>query len=280
MPTMKNNEFSAILNVYKPVGISPLDAINLIKEKHPALKNEKMTYAGRLDPMAEGVLLILAEKAVYEKDKYLKLDKEYEGEILFGFETDTYDILGMPKSIRQPTFTSRTVLGGMIKKLEGELALPLPPYSSYKIKGKSLFQWTREGKLDEIEIPMRQIKINSAEMLNLNEISGEKLLEIIEQKISLTKGDFRQKEILERWRDILKNDKTNYQIVKIKINCSSGTYIRSIAHHLGEELKIDATLFSCERSELENKKYSCGGILLNLKRTQVGKFNIKDSLRI
>ena len=53
-----------------------------------------MTYAGRLDPMASGVLLVLAGEETKNKDKYLGLDKEYDFEILFGFATDTYDILG------------------------------------------------------------------------------------------------------------------------------------------------------------------------------------------
>ena len=256
---MKNEELNNLFNVYKPIGISPLDVINLLKEKYPGLKSDKMTYAGRLDPMAEGVLLILAGKAVHEKEKYLKLDKEYGGEILFGFETDTYDILGLPKRDKQPT--SRTVLDGIIKNLEGEISLPLPPYSSYKINGKPLFQWAKEGKLDEIKIPMRQTKINSAEMLSLSEVSGEKLLKTIEQKINLIKGDFRQKEILAKWREVLNDDKNNYQVAKVKITCSSGTYIRSIAHHLGKELKIGSTLF-------------------NLTRTKVGYFDIKNSLRI
>ncbi|MEK7130743.1 MAG: pseudouridine synthase, partial [Patescibacteria group bacterium] len=140
---MKNNELKGVFNIHKPLGISPLDTIKTLKENHPELKDEKMTYAGRLDPMAEGVLLILAGKAVHKKEKYLKLDKEYEGEILFGFETDTYDILGLSKRKKQPT--SITVLDGIIKNLEGEISLPLPPYSSYKIKGKPLFQWAREG---------------------------------------------------------------------------------------------------------------------------------------
>ena len=76
-----------------------MDTIKLLKEKYPELKNEKMTYAGRLDPMAEGALIVLARNAIYEKERYLKMDKEYEGEILFGFETDTYDALGMPEKI-------------------------------------------------------------------------------------------------------------------------------------------------------------------------------------
>ena len=94
---MKKAGENNIFNVFKPIGISPLGAIKALKEKYPELKNEKMTYAGRLDPLAEGALLILAGNAVHEKEKYLKLDKEYEGEILFGFTTDTYDILGLPK---------------------------------------------------------------------------------------------------------------------------------------------------------------------------------------
>ena len=256
---MKNNELKGVFNIHKPLGISPLDTIKTLKENHPELKDEKMTYAGRLDPMAEGVLLILAGKAVHKKEKYLKLDKEYEGEILFGFETDTYDILGLSKRKKQPT--SITVLDGIIKNLEGEISLPLPPYSSYKIKGKPLFQWAREGKLSEIKIPMRQTKINSAEMLSLGKVSGKKLLSAIEQKISLIKGDFRQKEILAKWQKVLSGNKNDYQIAKIKISCSSGTYIRSVAHYLGKELKT-------------------GAVLLGLKRTRVGNFDIKNSLRI
>jgi len=271
-----------ILNIYKPVGISSLDAIKLLKEKYPELKNEKMTYAGRLDPMAEGALIVLAGNAVYEKEKYLKLDKEYEGEILFGFETDTYDVLGLSeKIIHYRRSMSIVKMRKILKSFEGEISLPLPPYSSYKIKGKPLFQWARKGKLSEIEIPIRQTKINSAKLLSLNEISGKNLMKTIEQKISSIKGDFRQKKILSRWQKMLPKScwsiKTvtfqtvkrreketlsrRFSLAKIKISCSSGTYIRSIAHHLGKELKI-------------------GGILLNLKRTKVGDFDIKNSEKI
>ena len=267
MPTMKKIGANNIFNIYKPVGISPLDAIKLLKEKSPKLKNEKMTYAGRLDPMAEGALIVLAGNAVYEKEKYLKLDKEYEGEILFGFETDTYDVLGLPeKIIHYRRSMSIIKIRKILKKLEGDISLPLPPYSSYKIKGKPLFQWAREGKLSEIEIPIRQTKINSTKLLSLNEISGKNLMKKIEQKISLIKGDFRQKKILSRWQKMLPKSCSSlktltFQTAKVKISCSSGTYIRSIAHHLGQELKT-------------------GGILLSLKRTRVGDFDIKNSEKL
>lgn len=256
-----------ILNVYKPVGISPLDAIKILKEKYLKLKDEKMTYAGRLDPMAEGVLILLAGNAVHEKEKYLKLDKEYEAEILFGFNTDTYDILGLSKKERPLPATSRLRLDVILKKLEGDICLPLPPYSSYKIKGKPLFQWAREEKLNEIEIPMRKTKIHSAELLGLDKISGQKLLEKIEQKINLIRGNFRQEKILKKWQEkMLPNlsdskNKEAFWTAKIKIKCSSGTYIRFIANDLGKKIKT-------------------GGVILSLTRTKVGEFEIKDSLRI
>lgn len=266
------HKLDKILNIYKPIGISPLDAIKALKEKYPELKDEKMTYGGRLDPLAEGVLILLAGNAVHEKEKYLKLDKEYEAEILFGFETDTYDILGLPKKNEQSTSISRLNLDIEIKKIEGEITLPLPPYSSYKIKGKPLFQWAREKKLNEIKIPKRKTMIYEIKLLSLKNISGQKLLEKIEQKINLINGDFRQKKILKQWQKMLPfpsdrrfagtfENQKEYQVAKIKIACSSGTYVRSIANELG-------------------RKLGTGGLILSLARTKVGAFDIKNSLQI
>ena len=247
-----------------------MDAIKTLKEKYPELKDEKMTYAGRLDPLAEGALLILAGNAVHEKEKYLKLDKEYEGEILFGFTTDTYDILGLPKKIKTTPYRhsmSIVEIRNDLNKFEGEISLPLPPYSSYKIKGKPLFQWSREGKLNKIEIPTQKTKIHSAELLSLDKISGQKLLETIKQKINLIQGDFRQKEILKKWQEKMlptlsdSKNKEAFWVAKIKIACSSGTYIRAVAFEIGKKMKT-------------------GGVILSLTRTKVGDFEIKDSLRI
>ena len=64
-------------------------------------KKIPMTYAGRLDPVAEGELLILIGEECKNKEKYLGLDKEYEVEILLGLTTDTYDILGLVTNISQ-----------------------------------------------------------------------------------------------------------------------------------------------------------------------------------
>src|SRR6266516_7262353 len=83
-----------LIIVNKPVGMTPLQAINEIKKHMPIVKNEKITYAGRLDPLAHGVLLLLIGEAVKKREEYLALPKTYEFEALLGIETDTYDILG------------------------------------------------------------------------------------------------------------------------------------------------------------------------------------------
>ena len=84
-----------ILNLYKERGETPLECIERFRRANPEYKNVPMSYAGRLDPMAEGVLIILAGEANKKKSDFLSLDKEYTFDVLFGFSTDTYDVLGV-----------------------------------------------------------------------------------------------------------------------------------------------------------------------------------------
>ena len=84
-----------VINVYKKCGETPLDCINKLKNDDSNLRFLPMTYAGRLDPLAEGVLFILIGDECHKKDEYLSLGKVYEVDILFGFATDTYDVMGV-----------------------------------------------------------------------------------------------------------------------------------------------------------------------------------------
>jgi len=252
---------SEILNIYKPIGLSPLEAIKRFIEQNRAYKGLKMTYAGRLDPMAEGVLLVLTGAAVHKKDRYLKMDKEYEAEVLFGFETDTYDILGLPLKMKMGKISNKNIKQN-IEKFHGEISLPLPPYSSYKVQGKPLFAWAREGRLNEIKIPTRRTKVHNIEFVKSYEIDLKDILNATEQKINKVTGDFRQDEIKTKWRELTKSESgKKFKIVKIKFTVSSGTYIRSIAYELG-------------------KKLGTGAILFSLLRTRVGEYEVKDSTKL
>lgn len=251
-----------IINIYKKAGETPLEAINRLRSRRPEYQDVKITYAGRLDPLAEGVLILLAGDAVYEKEKYLKLDKEYDAEILLGFETDTYDILGLPKKKKTRKYFSQKEVSSFLNSFIGKNQQPFPPYSSYKIKGKPLFHWVREGKIKEIEIPEKEREIYEIKILHLKKVNGKNLLAQINKKIQKVKGDFRQEKISRQWEKILKeNADIEFQLVKIKIKCSSGTYVRAMVHRLGQNLKS-------------------GSVLLDLIRTRVGRFKIKHSLRI
>ena len=84
----------------KEIGETPLECLERIRKENNMDENMPMTYAGRLDPMAEGLFIILSGEECKNKEKYTNLDKEYQMEILFGIKTDSYDILGLIENIR------------------------------------------------------------------------------------------------------------------------------------------------------------------------------------
>lgn len=252
----------AIINVYKPTGATPLRMIEKLRKVYSIHEDVRMTYAGRLDPMAEGVLIILSDNDALKKDEFLGLDKGYEAEILFGLETDTYDALGIPQShLVQTDSEWKAQIWKEFRKFQGANILKLPPYSSYKINGKPLFYWTREGKLDELIIPQRTMTVHEIQMHDSYTIKSNRLLKQILKKIDTVEGDFRQEEICTAWKSMLENKNDEFIVAKVYINCSAGTYIRSIAQEIG-------------------KRLGTGGVLLALKRTRVGDYTAKKSLRI
>lgn len=240
-----------VLELYKKEGETPLETIERFKIENPEYKDEKMTYAGRLDPMAEGVLLVLVGDECKNKDKYLGLDKEYEFEILWGFQTDTYDILGIPvlqnKNFEEPRkVAERTRNYAEIGKFKQKY----PPYSSMTVDGKQLFQWAREGKLDEIEIPEREVEIYKVEFLGDRKITKKDLLENILTRIDKVSGDFRQPKIKKEWVNLLTDFAEaqlpqEFVISKVKIKCSGGTYVRGIVNDI-----FKAIAFSIKRTKI------------------------------
>src|SRR3989344_4155540 len=83
--------------IKKVLGETPLQALERLRVEKDFPHDLAMTYAGRLDPMAEGKLLILTGEDCKRRERYDGLDKEYVFEIAFGIESDTGDILGISK---------------------------------------------------------------------------------------------------------------------------------------------------------------------------------------
>jgi len=242
-----------IFTLWKNKGETPLETLERFRTENPDYDGIPMTYAGRLDPIAEGILLVLAGEKTKEKDKYLGLSKEYIARILFGFSTDTSDILGISeKGETNKTFTKKEV-EKEVKNLIGKREERYPAFSSKTLLGKPLWQWAREGKYNDIDVPTHEIEVKDAELLDLQEENSEKIFGEIKNTISLVKGDFRQNEILKKWQENLSINK-NYYIVEVKFLVSGGTYIRTLAERLGNELNTS-------------------GILLSLKRTKIGEYD-------
>ncbi len=253
-----------IINVYKPIGLTPLQLITKLRSIYPEYKDIKIGFAGRLDPLAHGVMLLMLGEETKKRDKYLGLPKEYEFEVLLGISTDTYDALGILQNLIYKPIPGKLeeLISNFIKSKIGKQNQLYPPYSSKEVNGKPLFQWARKNKLGEIKIPEREIDIFDFELLDISAVPTDEIHKRIIGNINSVDGDFRQDEILKNWNELFKLNKSEkLTLVKFKINCSSGTYVRSLANELGQTV-------------------GTGAIALSIFRTKVGKHSITNSMKL
>lgn len=246
------------LVVEKSVGETPLQALSRARELHGIAPEVPMTYAGRLDPMAQGTLLLLVGDECKQQTKYHGLDKEYRFEVLFGFKSDTGDIMGMPTTGPEMPLTL-PALQKLARSLEGEISLPYPHFSSKTVRGKPLFLWTLEGRLHEIEIPVATTTIYTLRALEMRSVKGailkREILARIESLPAVTEEskrlgeDFRRTDIIPAWETLLKKD-CDYVIASFVATVSSGTYIRSLAPKIAELLGTVGLAYSIERTKL------------------------------
>lgn len=248
----KNN---GIHLLYKNLGETPNECILRFKKDNPGFADEPMTYAGRLDPMAEGLLLVLSGDEIKEKDKYLGLPKTYVFEVLWGFETDTLDVLGIVSEnsssplLRTLLIPSQDMISMNFRT--SKFFQKYPAYSSKPVNGKPLFEWAREGKLGDVEMPDHEVEIYDAKFLNRKIIKKAELLDSIVEKIALVKGDFRQEEIASKWKKVLSQSGENeFVIDTISLTVSSGFYVRQFVSDLAQKLGTPAVTFHIKRSKI------------------------------
>ncbi len=253
-----------VYTMYKLIGETPLEALERFRVEQIGSartqndqtlgtfwSNIPMTYAGRLDPMAEGKLLILIGDECKNKERYLDLDKEYEIDILFGIETDTYDLLGLITSQSTSEALGAIDLDAIVQGLNvyiGPCTQQYPPYSSKTVDGKHLHELARAGSLPE-EMPTKQVEIHGITLLKTGTITEHVLLQRITHDSALVHGDFRQEEILKLWRQNLTSSRI-FNVLSIRVACSSGTYMRSLAHRIGADTGLGAIALSIKRTNI------------------------------
>lgn len=258
------NEFKGLHLLYKNLGETPNERVLRFKKDNLEYTDISMTYAGRLDPMAEGLLVVLSGDEIKNKDKFTSMQKTYEFDVLWGFETDTLDVLGLVESrnshldIECP---NPRELENILSKSIGKLEQKYPVYSSKPVQGKPLFQWAREGRIGEVEAPNHTVEIFECDYVARKIISKKDLLDEILSKIGKVGGDFRQKEISEKWIEIIKEEvKEELVVDKIRITVSSGFYVRQFVSDLAKKLETVA-------------------VTSHITRTKIGEYTIADSLK-
>jgi tRNA U55 pseudouridine synthase TruB len=193
----------------------------------------KITYAGRLDPIAFGIVIILTDEDVHLRDKVCKYTKQYNFKLLKGFKTDTYDILGL---ITDMDLENKQDMNIELK----QYIMPYPPYSSVPIKEYYLpnkrthppYWYCAKNNLYVENIPTKEITVHDFNVVNQELIKGTELLELIKNRInSVKKLTFRQDEIITMWESKTDPD-YEYEIYSCNITLSSGGYVRFIGNEL------------------------------------------------
>lgn len=208
-----------ILVVDKPAGLSSAAVVGRLKRK---LRVKKIGHTGTLDPFATGVLLIAVGQATRISRFFLNGSKAYLARVTLGVETDTYDCTGQPVADVPSDELSGITLARIQEiaaRFQGVQDQVPPVYSALKQNGVPLYKLARQGRA--VEKPARRIEIREISAANL-----------------------------ERGR---------YPEFDLKVACSGGTYIRSLAFDMGRQL-------------------GCGAHLSGLIRTRSSQFELSEAL--
>jgi tRNA pseudouridine55 synthase len=246
----ESNLVQNLLLLNKKEGETPLAAIKRFVRENPSYENLPMGYAGRLDPMASGLLLILVGDENKVREKYLGLPKTYESEILLGVATDTFDILGKITNFSLEK-ASKESIAQTLAQFKGKITQTVPAYSAIHVNKRPLFVWARENRLSEISIPSREVMVDRLELVGMEGIDSKALENEVLNRINTVEGDFRQTEIISLWKKLFSKVRPHeFAKVKIRVDCSSGTYIRSIANDVGAKLGIGGLAYSIKRIKI------------------------------
>lgn len=259
----------------KAVGETPLVCMEEWRAAHPEYAGVPLAYAGRLDPMASGKLLVLIGDECKEQKKYHGLDKTYEFEVLFGVASDSGDVLGHITECCWHNFGAYEIKR-VLEGLRGPVTFPYPKFSSKTVKGKPLHTWTLEGRLSEIQIPTYTSTIHKLKLMNVKKLNRQEVFEIASEKIESIPpvtderkaigNDFRRPMVREAWQTF--NDKGMHQefmVAKFTCTCESGTYMRTLAEEIARRLETCGLAFSIHRTHIGKYRplpFRLGGIWL------------------
>ncbi|MGX1737837.1 tRNA pseudouridine(55) synthase TruB [Corynebacterium flavescens] len=180
---------------------------------------KKVGHAGTLDPMATGVLVLGIERGTKFLAHLVASTKSYDATIRLGFATHTDDAEGEKTWGHSADEIADAAVAAAIARLTGDIMQRPAAVSAIKIDGRRAHERVRSG--EEVEIPARPVTVSAFDVLDSRRTEG-------------------------------------FLDLDVSVHCSSGTYIRSLARDLGEDLGV-------------------GGHLTALRRTTVGPFGLENA---
>lgn len=229
---------------------TPLETIKRFRSIANIPEIVPITYAGRLDPMAYGAMILLAGDECKNKEKYTNLDKTYKTKIVFGLETDTGDVFGMLK-IGNPINLDNNKIKEYLESLSGlEINQKYPAFSSKTFDGKQSFTQALLGKFKNI---FHKVKILKIDKISFSQINFNELRNLVNQACEKIVGDFRYAGIKQSWSRYSNQD---FLVVEITINASSGFYVRQFANDLAS--KFNTVGIAYEINRIKIGEYSLG----------------------
>ncbi len=221
MRAAPRNPTSGVLLVDKPAGITSHDVVARTRK---FVGTRKVGHAGTLDPMATGLLVLGINNSTRLLTWVVGLNKEYTATIRLGASSTTDDAegeLSPPASPVALAAVTDAALGAGIARLTGPLSQRPSSVSAIKVDGKRAYTLAREGA--EVVLEARNVTVHAFEVLGVRRGDGVD--------------------------------------VDVRVECSTGTYIRALARDLGESLGV-------------------GGHLTALRRTRIGPFSVAEAVPI
>ncbi len=199
---------------------SGLTSHDVVNRVRRILQERSVGHLGTLDPLATGVLPLVIGNLTRLAQFYTSCEKTYEGTIRFGFATDTYDAQGEPLSSAQAVNLSPDQIRELANRFRGTIEQTPPPFSAKKIQGVAAYKLAR--KHAEVTLKPVQIEIKEFEITAIQTYDDSGL------------------------------------VATFRARVASGTYMRSVAHDMGQLA-------------------GCGAHLQSLRRTAVGEFELSDA---
>ncbi len=178
---MKERKREGIILVDKPKGITSHDVVDEVRKK---LKTRKVGHAGTLDPLAQGLLIILVGKYTKAFSKFVSFDKDYMGILKLGEKTSTGDSQGEVLEKKDYRDIDIEKIKEVFSQFKGEQEQIPPMVSALRLKGKRLYNLARKGIT--VKRKPRKITISSIEILNID-------LPFVEFRLTCTKGTYVRK---------------------------------------------------------------------------------------